>query len=65
VEYGQSLPDIPEPEIPYKEVDGMGLDIKEIPLDTLYISPYNVRTEPGDLTELMPPSGTWVFWSRS
>jgi ParB/RepB/Spo0J family partition protein len=53
VEYGQSLPDIPEPEIPYKEVDGMGLDIKEIPLDTLYISPYNVRTEPGDLTELI------------
>jgi ParB/RepB/Spo0J family partition protein len=31
----------------------MGLDIKDIPLDSLYISPRNVRTDSGDLTELM------------
>ena len=31
----------------------MGLDIKEIPLDICYISPYNVRKDPGDLTELI------------
>jgi ParB/RepB/Spo0J family partition protein len=31
----------------------MGLDIKEIPLDTCYISPRNVRQDSGDLTELI------------
>jgi ParB/RepB/Spo0J family partition protein len=31
----------------------MGLDIKDIPLDTLYISPRNVRQDSGDLSELI------------
>jgi ParB/RepB/Spo0J family partition protein len=31
----------------------MGLNIKDLPLDSCYISPYNVRSDPGDLTELI------------
>jgi ParB/RepB/Spo0J family partition protein len=31
----------------------MGVVLTELALDTLYISPYNVRSDPGDLTELI------------
>jgi hypothetical protein len=37
----------------YKEGAAMGLDIKEIPLETLYISNRNVRQDSGDITELI------------